>query len=610
MATLIPALSQCLNRMQSGEKRLARRLEEKLEDDYLLWYDVPIGGTGHHPDFVVLHPRRGILVLEVKDWKLDTLAEITKGSAILNTSTGLKHAANPLEQARTYATEIASRLEKDPALREGGGRYRGRLLVPWSFGVVLSSISRKQFTETDLGEVLPADRVICRDEMTEEVEPEEFQSRLWRMMPWEPERPLSLPQLDRIRWHLFPEVRITQQLDMFQGKPEVAIPDLLRVMDLQQEQLARSLGDGHRVIHGVAGSGKTMILGYRCLHLAKALRRPILVLCFNRALASWLEEKVSASEITHQVAVRTFHGWCREELVRFHAGLPPSGLAPSEYADQLAERVIRATDRGLIPREQYGAVLVDEGHDFKPEWLKLITQMVSPETNSLLLLYDDAQSIYGRQRFSFRSVGVQARGRTTVLRLNYRNTAEILEFAYAFARHVLQPTEAEEDEVPLIAPESAGRHGPPPQLIRMPTLPQEVRCIAGRLQQLNAEGTPWRDMAVLHRNNRIGAQVVASLTSAGIPNRWVGRGIGQKALDAGEDSVKVLTFHSSKGLEFPVIAIPDVRRPRGEPDRVKEETRLLYVAMTRAIDRLILTGSEEWLAQAPGGSSQSGAQGC
>jgi superfamily I DNA and RNA helicase len=42
----------------------------------------------------------------------------------------------------------------------------------------------------------------------------------------------------------------------------------MRVMDLQKEQLARSLGDGHRVIHGVAGSGKTMILGYRAEYLA------------------------------------------------------------------------------------------------------------------------------------------------------------------------------------------------------------------------------------------------------------------------------------------------------------------------------------------------------
>lgn len=43
MATLIPALGACASRMTSGERRLAERLEQKLDDDYLLWYDVPIG---------------------------------------------------------------------------------------------------------------------------------------------------------------------------------------------------------------------------------------------------------------------------------------------------------------------------------------------------------------------------------------------------------------------------------------------------------------------------------------------------------------------------------------------------------------------------------------
>ena len=61
MATLIPALASCRARMTSGEHRLAERLEQKLENDYLLWYDVPIGPQQQHPDFVVLHPRRGLL---------------------------------------------------------------------------------------------------------------------------------------------------------------------------------------------------------------------------------------------------------------------------------------------------------------------------------------------------------------------------------------------------------------------------------------------------------------------------------------------------------------------------------------------------------------------
>lgn len=51
MATLIPAIGACVSRMTSGERRLAERLEQKLDGDYLLWYDVPIGPKQTHPEF-------------------------------------------------------------------------------------------------------------------------------------------------------------------------------------------------------------------------------------------------------------------------------------------------------------------------------------------------------------------------------------------------------------------------------------------------------------------------------------------------------------------------------------------------------------------------------
>jgi len=68
MAKLFPVLSS-IKGMTSGERRFASRLETHLEDDYLCWYDVPVGPVRAHPDFIILNPRRGILVLEVKDWK-------------------------------------------------------------------------------------------------------------------------------------------------------------------------------------------------------------------------------------------------------------------------------------------------------------------------------------------------------------------------------------------------------------------------------------------------------------------------------------------------------------------------------------------------------------
>ncbi|WP_246176964.1 nuclease-related domain-containing protein, partial [Pandoraea soli] len=79
MATIIPSLSSCAGRMQPGERRLAERLEQKLEDDYLIWYDVPVATMQSYPDFVVLHPQRGLLILEVKDWKISTVLRADRG---------------------------------------------------------------------------------------------------------------------------------------------------------------------------------------------------------------------------------------------------------------------------------------------------------------------------------------------------------------------------------------------------------------------------------------------------------------------------------------------------------------------------------------------------
>lgn len=593
MATLIPSLSSCKPRMTSGERRFGERLEAKLEDDYLLWFDVPIGPRSLHPDFIVIHPRRGLLILEIKDWKIDTIQSMDRTRATILTPHGAKSVLNPLEQARQYAHEVVNVLQQDPALvTKHRERNRGKLLFPWGYGVVLPNITRQQFCATDLGEVLPPHRVICRDEMYEDVDSEAFQQRLWHMFPWSFDGALTLPQIERVRWHIFPEIRIEtpEQGGLF----EDAIPDIIRIMDLQQEQLARNLGEGHRVIHGVAGSGKTMILGFRCLQLAKALHKPILVLCYNKALAARLTEMMAEKGVAQQVNVRNFHAWCREQLVHYHVPLPVTNDS-SEYAVELVERLIRAIDKKQVPAGQYGAVLIDEGHDFQPEWLKLVVQMVDPETNSLLLLYDDAQSIYGRRhrKFSFKSVGVQAQGRTTILRLNYRNTSEVLKVAYDFAKDVLTPEDADEDGVPLICPESADRPGPAPELIRLRSFTKETDYIAQRFLGLNADGVRWSDMAVLYRTGFMGDKIVQSLKASGIPVSQFKGKRGSMRGGTNPDSVKVVTFHSSKGLEYPIVAIPGLGYLPNERDEEREEVRLAYVAMTRAMERLIMTCHRE-----------------
>jgi hypothetical protein len=611
MASLIPTLNSCLHRMQAGEKRFARRLESHLEDDYLCWYELPVGKRQRYSDFIILHPRRGLLLLEVKDWKLDIIQKMDKVTATIMTSNGLKTVSNPLEQVRQCTYQLIKRLQKDPQLVVPTGCYQGNLIFPYGYGVVLSNITRDQFDATGLGEVLPEHQTICKDEMLESIDPEVFQERLWNMFNVQFSRSLTFPQVDRIRWHLFPEVRINTggQSNLFPSPDKeqnagALLPDVVKVMDMQQELLARSLGEGHRVIHGVAGSGKTLILGYRCLYLAKLLHKPILVLCYNITLAARLRELVVERDVNDKVHVYHFHDWCGEQLRTYHI----DHLMPGQgYIEQLVEKVIDAAEKGAIPKGQYGAVMIDEGHDFKPDWLKLVVSMVDPETNSLLLLYDDAQSIYSERNvldFSLSSVGVQAKGRTTVLKLNYRNTDEILDFAYRFVSRYFQSNDKDDDHVPLLEPQSAGRHGPAPVVKMFDDYEQEARYIAHLFHQLHyKQSMPWFDMCATYHSNWMGKALHRYFLAESIPCQWLSDSRAKKAFKPSHDSVKLMTMHSSKGLEFPMVAVSGIGYMPVKQADPKTEAKLLYVAMTRSTENLLLTSHREteFLAQLKGG---------
>jgi hypothetical protein len=585
MATVIPALGTCVARMTPGERRTAERLEHKLDDDYLIWYDVPVGPKHSHPDFVVLHPRRGLLILEVKDWRLETLRSANRQSWEIFAQGAPKTVPNPVEQARHYAHQVVDALSKDRRLTQ----HDGKLAFPWSYGVVLTRITRRQFEAAQLQHAIEPQRVICSDEMTATVDAEDFQSRLWSMFPTLMRGVLSLPQIDRVRWILFPEVRVGSQLGLFAPAelPEDALPDIMRVMDLQQEQLARSLGEGHRVIHGVAGSGKTMILSCRAEYLAKASAgsKPILVLCYNQPLAVKLDTVMAAKGLTDKVQVRNFHRWCRQQLVAYGQPLPAQG---PDMFEQMVAGVIRGVDRRQIPAGQYQAVLIDEGHDFEAEWLKLAAQMVDPTTNSLLLLYDDAQSIYQRRRtqhFSFKSVGIQAQGRTTVLKINYRNSRQVLQTASMVAADLLMAQDCSDDGVPLLHPISCGRDGHAPVVIRLPSLRDEAQKIAELLSAAHQEGHAWGDMAIICRHYAQMERCAAVLRQRRLPHE-LRKGTG--SFNPRNDSIKLLTMHASKGLEFPVVALSGVGQMPGDDQDASDEARLFYVAATRATQRLFI----------------------
>jgi hypothetical protein len=620
MAIFPQGLTHVDARCNPGERRVLHQLKRCLEDDYLVWHDVPLGARSRQPDFVIVHPRWGVLLLEIKDWKKSTLGPGQRDRVEIRTPQGAVTVQHPLQQVRDAAMDLVDQMQRDPLLVHADGPFRGKLLFPYGWGVVMSHLHRRDVAGSDFDDVFLPRQTLLRDDLDDGLAPDAFQQRLWGMFTVHYPFTLSLPQRDRIRWHLFPEMRVLpaqQSLDPGADEPDsgpapLLLPDLMQVMDLQQEQVARSLGEGHRVIHGAAGSGKTMILVYRAQQLAATARadRPILVLCFNRALAGRIEAQLRSRGVDERVVVRTFHAWCADIVRSYQIDVPPAQRDDDAYA-LLAQAVGRAVDTGRVPRGQYAALLIDEAHDFEADWLRLAAQMVDPATRSLLVLYDDTQSIYAtrRRRFSLASVGIEARGRTSVLKVNYRNTAEVLALAVACAGGLLlqgqaandaaaapgasaakgNDTDTDTDTAPIVMPTTAGRRGPLPVLLQARHEREAAELLAERLQQAHAAGRPLRDMAVLSRTKRSMPALAAALRrrGLGVDCQATTRG-GIRGFDWQADRIRLLTLHSVKGLEFPLVAIAALHELPCADESLEDAQRLLYVGMTRATGELLL----------------------
>ena len=585
---------RCAN---AGERAVLHQLKRCLPDDHTVWHDIPIGPHARQPDFVVLSPRQGILILEVKHWKRSTLVQGTRDSIEIDTPRGRVTQPHPLRQARDYALELVDLMARDRALVRGDGPFQGKLLFPYGWGVVMSGLKRSEVEGTDFRPLFPSHQVLLADDLSEAVADTDFQNRLWGMFTVHYPHTLTLPQRDRIRWHLFPEVRVQQMplLEDGSATPALELPDLMQVMDLQQEQIARTLGEGHRVVHGAAGTGKTMILVFRAQQLAAAARpdQPVLVLCFNRVLAQRIDVQMRQRGVDERVVVRTFHSWC-QDLVRTYQLDLPQGLTGEAYFRSLADTVCRAVDTGLVPAGQYLALLIDEAHDFEEAWLRMAARMVSPHTQALLVMYDDAQSIYqkSRSKFNFAKLGIHAKGRTSVLKLNYRNTAEVLALAMHCADRLLEERSGDDDQVQTVHPASAGRRGPLPVLVQGHDPREEAELVAERVAQALADGRTPDDIAVLCRVKRRMDVIEGSLRRRGIAVQSMNTP-GFRAFHWKRPAVKLLTLHSAKGLEFSLVVVAGLDEMPWHDQPLEDELRLLYVGMTRSTHTLVLSAAAD-----------------
>lgn len=580
MAKLMTYLALCTERITHGERRVAQRLESHLGDDCLIWYDIPVGRQYRHPDFVIIDPSLGLIFLEVKDWRKSTFRHADPAMVVLETEQGSTQEKNPLVQVREYACAAAEMLSQDPRLQQTG-IYKGKLNLAWAYGVVFTNITRQQLislsADGSVEAIFPEALTICQDEMTESVSQAAFRNKIAGLFTTRFRPAISSSTRDILRRHLFPEIAIPSRS---------SDNNLLKAMDTQQEILARNIGDGHRVIHGVAGSGKTLILLYRCQYLAENSARPVLVLCYNIILANYIRECIADKRLSQKVHVYHFHDWCGVAARKSGLTVSREGL----YFDNCFAALEKAVDTGVVMDTGYDAVVVDEGHDFDSRWLSVVARLFGNNERSLLLMYDDAQSLYRRERslsFSLASVGIQAQGRTSVLRVNYRNPRRILNFAYAFARDYFE--KHRHKEIPLVLPEACGEEGKSPDIMQCASVEEEAQHVVDWLGQKYVLTGRWGDMAVLCPTQFSAQRLTEMLEQQGIPAVISFTATDKKHYSHRDNIVHVLTFQSSKGLEFPFVAVINASFVHKGADDEAQAIPALYVAFTRATRELLVT---------------------
>lgn len=237
----------------------------------------------------------------------------------------------------------------------------------------------------------------------------------------------------------------------------------------------------------------------------------------------------------------------------------------------------------------YDYVFVDEAQDLTPLALRLCLRLCNGPTG-LFLTADQGQSLYNKG-FSWGRVHNDLRfaGRTRLLKRNYRTTRQIAEAAHAFLRRA-QSADAETLDQKYV------HSGPRPRVFGGRDEKEQVDWLYNELHAAMRHcRQEWAGVAILVPNSRLAERVNAYLAARDVPVNVV-RG---QNLDLTAPHAKVMTIHSAKGLEFPIVAVPFLNQhelPRRlDPnaadyqEELEEQRRLFYVACTRAMRHLFIT---------------------
>ncbi|MEV4895210.1 UvrD-helicase domain-containing protein [Nonomuraea sp. NPDC055795] len=266
---------------------------------------------------------------------------------------------------------------------------------------------------------------------------------------------------------------------------------------------------------------------------------------------------------------------------------------------QMCDRATLLLGGTDLRRHGYDHVVVDEAQDLHPAQWRVLRAAVPEGPDDLFITGDPHQRIYD-SKVSLAALGVSIAGRTGRLRVNYRNTAEIL----AWSAKVLDGSLVEDISgggTDSLAGYRSLLHGKRPRTCEHLTEQEEVTALVEQVKEWIGQGIRPSEIAVCTRFNILLDKVSDRLTAAGVSGVRVKDQPGE-----GRDGVRLASMHAMKGLEFRCVAVVgvtaravpfakeitplEVDRIQHDSDMLRERC-VLFVACTRAREALHVSWS-------------------
>ena len=264
-----------------------------------------------------------------------------------------------------------------------------------------------------------------------------------------------------------------------------------------------------------------------------------------------------------------------------------------EYRGQLASRKLKEVDdayrevAAFMTKEQeagkkmpaYSAVVVDETQDLGPQALKLLRAIMPAGNNDLFLVGDGHQRIYARNRAAMSKCGIDIRGRSRKLYLNYRTTDEIRKQAVALLEGCeIDNLDDGHDETKRYKSLS---HGPSPLMVTLKGIEQAtdkaLELSRNWLSQTDELGST--SICVITYSNDVRDASAKVFAKAGLKTAVIDE---NHNLSNKTEIVYFSTMHRAKGLEFDEVIVISPSEYLGDPLETDSKRKLIYVALTRA----------------------------